>query len=47
MEPAAAAGRTPGQRHQADVQLGSQCRGERQQFVGQLTTALLLRDRGS
>jgi hypothetical protein len=33
-EPVAAAGRTPGQRHQADIQLGSQCRHECQQCVG-------------
>lgn len=45
-EPAAAAGRTPGQRHQADIQPGSQCRHECQHCVEQLTTVLLLRDRG-
>jgi hypothetical protein len=45
-EPADAAGRTSGQRHQADIQPGSQCRHECQQWAGQLTTVLLLRDRG-
>ena len=45
-EPAAAAGRAPAQRHQADLQPGSRCRHECQQLVGQLTTVLLLRDRG-
>jgi hypothetical protein len=37
----AAAGRTPGQRNQPDIQLGSQFRPECQQSVGQLTTVLL------
>jgi hypothetical protein len=36
-EPAAAAGRTPGQRHQADIQPGGQCRHECQQCGEQLT----------
>lgn len=35
-EPVAAAGPTPVQRHQADLQPGSQCRHECQQCVGQL-----------
>ena len=42
-EPVAAAGPTPIQRHQADLQPGSQCRHECQQCVGQLTTVLQLR----
>jgi hypothetical protein len=45
-EPAAAAGRTSGQCHRADLQHCSQCRRECQQCVGQLTTVLLTRDRG-
>jgi hypothetical protein len=45
-EPVAAAGRMPGQRQQADIQLGSQCRHGGQQCVGQLTNVPLPRDRG-
>ena len=45
-EPAAAARLTPGQRHQADLQPGSQFPHECQQCVGQLTTELLPSDRG-
>lgn len=45
-EPVDATWRTPGQRHQADIQPRSRCRREDQQCVEQLTTALLPRDRG-
>lgn len=44
--PVAAAGRARGQRHQAAIQPGGQCRHECQQCVGQLTNVLLPRDRG-
>jgi hypothetical protein len=46
LKPLANGGRTLGKRQDADIQPGSWCRGEGQQCAGQLTTALLLRDRG-
>jgi hypothetical protein len=45
-EPVAAAGRTHGKRHQADIEPSSQCRHDGQQCVGQPTTVLRSCDRG-
>ena len=46
LEPFADGGRTHGKRQVADIEPSSQCRREGQQCAEQLTTALLLRDRG-
>ena len=46
-EPIAAAERTSGQRHQADIQPGSQCPHNRLQSVGPLPLVLLSRDSGA
>ncbi len=46
LEPFADGGRTDAKRKEADIQPCSQCRREGQRWVGELTTALLLRDRG-